>query len=106
MARSERGGGGQDGEAGFKGHAEIDFEQLLSIDPDFFMISAEEDQGVTGVEAIPCETALLADLLAVREKRRLRLPDSLYLTASLRILLAAEGIAEQAETQLEGPEQQ
>ncbi|MFT7486025.1 MAG: iron complex transport system substrate-binding protein [Candidatus Paceibacteria bacterium] len=84
-------------EAGLEGHPNIDYEQLLAIDPDFFLIPVRADQETTSVETILCETPLLASLRAVREKRFLRLPESLYSTASQRVLLAAEAIAEQAE---------
>lgn len=85
-------------EAGLDGHPSIDYEQLLAIDPDFFLIAISEGDAQTSVESILKAEPLLANLRAVREKRFLRLPEALYSTASQRLLDAAELIAEQAET--------
>ncbi len=84
-------------EAGLDGHPNIDFEQILAIDPDFFLISMSSATTGSSAQAILTEEPLLAGLRAVREKRFLRLPEALYSTASHQMLKAAESIAEQAD---------
>jgi ABC-type Fe3+-hydroxamate transport system substrate-binding protein len=84
-------------EAGLEGHPGIDFEQLLAIDPDFFLISLPEGDTGSSAEVILTSEPLLQGLRAVRERRFLRLPEFLYSTASHRMLRAAEDIAAQAD---------
>lgn len=87
-------------EAGLDGHPDIDFEQLLSIDPDFFLIAKSEGQSGSGALEILKGEPLLADLRAVREQRFLILPESLYSSASQELIKAAERIAIQADGKL------
>ncbi|MFT7667370.1 MAG: iron complex transport system substrate-binding protein [Planctomycetota bacterium] len=87
-------------EAGIDRHPDIDFEQLLSIDPDFFLISKSEGQSGSGAEEILRNEPLLAGLRAIRENRILILPEYLYSCASQELLTAAEHLAEQADANL------
>ena len=87
-------------EAGLVGHPSIDFEQILAIQPDFFLIGMSDGQEASSAEAILRDEPSLQSLDAVREGRFLRLPESLYSTASHHMLTAAERIAEQADAQL------
>lgn len=87
-------------EAGLDGHPDIDFEQLLSIDPDFILIAKSEGQSGSGALEILTSEPLLADLRAIRDQRFLVLPEYLYSSASQELLSAAERIAEQADAQL------
>lgn len=89
-------------EAGLVGHPSIDFEQILAIQPDFFLVGLPDGQGASSAETILREEPSLQSLDAVREGRFLRLPESLYSTASHHMLTAAERIAEQADAQLAG----
>jgi len=90
-------------EAGLEGHPSIDYEQLLAIDPDYFLIATGEEGATTSVEPILCTEPLLANLRAVRERRFLRLPEALYSTASHHLLRAAEMIAAQADGEPAAP---
>jgi iron complex transport system substrate-binding protein len=87
-------------EAGLDAHPEIDFEQLLSIDPDFFLIARSEGQSGSGSLEILMAEPLLADLQAIRERRFLVLPEYLYSAASQQLLTAAESMASQADALL------
>ena len=84
-------------EVGLDGHPEIDFEQLLAIDPDFFLVALPEGQDVGSAEALLRDEPLLANLRAVKQERFLRLPEHLYSAASHHLLTAAERIAAQAD---------
>jgi iron complex transport system substrate-binding protein len=87
-------------EAGLDGHPEIDFEQLLALDPDFFLVALPEDQELGSSESMLRAEPLLANLRAVRKNRFLRLPEHLYSAASHHLLMAAERIAAQADAAL------
>jgi iron complex transport system substrate-binding protein len=87
-------------EAGLEGHPDIDFEQLLAIDPDFFLLADRSGQEGGSAEALLLGEPLLANLRAVRERRFLRLPEHLYSSASHHLLSAAERIAAQADAAL------
>jgi iron complex transport system substrate-binding protein len=84
-------------EAGLSGHPNVDFEQILAIDPDFFLISLSSATTGSSAESILTGEPLIANLRAIREKRFLRLPEALYSAASHEMLRAAESIAEQAD---------
>ena len=87
-------------EAGLVGHPPIDFEQLLAIQPDFFLVGDAEDGTPGSAETVLTSEAALSSLEAVREGRFLRLPEALYSTSSHHVLTAAEVLAAQAEAQL------
>ncbi len=87
-------------EAGMEGHPEVDFEQLLAIDPDFFLVAEPEGVEIGSGETLLRKEPLLRSLRAVKEERFLRLPEYLYSTASHQVLTAAEAIAEQADAAL------
>jgi len=88
-------------EAGLDGHPEIDFEQLLSIAPDFFLIAEPEGELASSARGILAGESLLSDLEAVRGERYLVLPEYLYSAASHELLTAAERIAAQADAQVQ-----
>jgi iron complex transport system substrate-binding protein len=88
-------------EAGLVGHPGIDFEQVLAIQPDFFLVAAGEGDEPGSAEAVLRGEAALAGLEAVREGRFLRLPEALYSTSSHHVLTAAEQLAAAADALLE-----
>lgn len=89
-------------EAGLVGHPGIDFEQILAIRPDFFLVGDGTDGEAGSAETVLRAEAALGSLEAVREGRFLRLPEALYSTSSHHVLTAAEALAAQAEALLAG----
>jgi iron complex transport system substrate-binding protein len=89
-------------EAGLVGHPGIDFEQILAIQPDFFLVGDGADGEAGSAETVLRAEAALGSLEAVREGRFLRLPEALYSTSSHHVLTAAEALAAQAEALLAG----
>ena len=87
-------------EAGMDGHPEIEFEQILAIDPDFFLVSEPDGQETGSGETLLRNEPLLQNLRAVKEGRFLRLPEYLYSAASHHVLTAAEMLGEQADRSL------
>lgn len=80
-------------DAGLTGHATIDFEQVLAIDPDFFIVGADPGTGRSPSAQLLREEPLLRDLDAIREDRIVVLPADQYSASSQRVLDAAEALA-------------
>ena len=90
------------GEAGERGHVEIDFERLLLFDPDLILVSrplkmGEGPAGDRGgaSEAVLLSEPALAGLSAVRERRIVSLPAWLYASGSHELVTAAEYLADE-----------
>ena len=91
-------------EPGLVGYQSIDFEQLLTLDPDLLVLGASGD----GARGDPTEQVLrgepaLAGLRAVREDRLVVLPSRLYTTNSHFLIDAAEELARRVDALLEPP---
>lgn len=80
-------------DAGLTGHATIDFEQVLAIDPDFFIVGADPGTGRSPSAQLLREEPLLRELDAIREDRIVVLPADQYSASSQRVLDAAEALA-------------
>lgn len=89
-------------ELGLVGWQSLDFEQLLTLDPDLLVLGAAGD----GARGDPTEQVLrgepaLAGLRAVREDRIVVLPSRLYTTNSHFLIEAAEELARRVDALLE-----
>ncbi len=81
-------------EAGIAGNAPIDFEQILAIDPDVFLVGAlDVAREASTTAALLADEPTLADLTALREGRVVILPSWLYSTSSHHVVTAAEELA-------------
>ncbi|MGQ0553599.1 MAG: ABC transporter substrate-binding protein [Planctomycetota bacterium] len=86
-------------EAGFSGHQPLDYEQLLSLDPDILLMGAATASGQAGRAGLPAALArlraepALAGLRALRQEAVVVLPAPLFGTTSHRLLDAAETLA-------------
>ena len=88
---------------GMRGHASLDHERLLAIDPDLFVVGMTESEG----ELPPSATYLLEQpdlerLAAVRAGRVIALPPRLFTTASPELMRAAEVLADEVERAFAG----
>ncbi|MCP3914469.1 MAG: ABC transporter substrate-binding protein [bacterium] len=82
--------------AGIHGNPPVDFEQVLVIDPDLFVVGAKGRSQHSPSAAILNAEASLASMTAIGDGRVVILPDDLYSTASHRLLAAAEELAARA----------
>ncbi len=81
-------------EAGIDGHAQVDLEQMIGIDPDVLLVSEPEPGSVLGAsERYLRAQPALAELAALRANRIVSLPARLYGTNSHHVLEAAEELA-------------
>ncbi len=78
--------------AGLAGHASIDLEQLIVVDPDVIIVAGKDGDSAT--QRYLAETPAAGALTAIREQRIVVLPPSLYGSASHHIVSGAERIAE------------
>lgn len=80
--------------AGIAGNAPIDFEQILAIDPDVFLVGAlDVAREASTTAALLADEPTLANLTALREGRVVILPSWLYSTSSHHVVTAAEELA-------------
>lgn len=82
--------------AGLDGHAALDHERLLTLDPDVIVVGAYE----SGVDVTSAASHLLAqpeleDLRALRSGRLLTLPTELFTSVSTELVSAAEDLQRQ-----------
>lgn len=81
-------------EAGLEGHVPADFERVLAIDPDLFVVGAQAaGEGGSATRNVIEGAASLAGLRAVRERRIVVLSAALLSADSLGIVDAAEALA-------------
>lgn len=93
-------------EAGLEGHAPIDFDRLLTIDPDLFVLAAPKSPAETvAARAVLESTALLAGMRAVKEQRFVLLPDALLSSDSPTMVDAADLLATRVDDLLAGRKQ-
>jgi len=79
------------GEAGLEGHADLDLEGLLALDPDLIVVGDRDSPETNAPSAsFLLENEGLRDLRAVRDHRILSLPAALFSSASFELLGAAE----------------
>lgn len=88
-------------EAGLDGHAEIDHERLLALDPDVLVVAAGEEGGFPPSARHLTETAALEGLAAVREERIVVLSSELFSTTSIELMTAAEELSDEVSRLLE-----
>lgn len=84
-------------EAGLEGHATLDLERLLTLEPDLIVVGADPEDPArsTTLETLRGEQAL-ESLDALRNDRIVVLPAALFSTNSLTIVDAAERLADEA----------
>ncbi len=80
-------------DARITGNAPIDFEQVLVIAPDLFVVGSNARSGHSPSAALLLAENSLASLASIEAERVVILPDDLYSTASHRLLDAAEELA-------------
>ena len=81
-------------EAGIQGHAQIDLERLLSLDPDVLVVpAASEDETTSPTLALLLGDSRAKHLRALREGAVVILPAHLFNTTSHHLLEAAEQVA-------------
>jgi iron complex transport system substrate-binding protein len=92
-------------EAGIEGYRNVDFEDLLSLDPDVLVVGAQGDgfQGSPTVDVLRGEP-VLANLRAVRDERIVVMPSHLFATNSHHLVDAAEELARRIDALLAGGE--
>lgn len=79
---------------GLKGHVQIDFEKLLVLDPDILILTAPRGgQKESSTRHTLANTAVLANLRAVKEQRYVEVSDALLSSDSLTLVEAADTIA-------------
>ncbi len=86
------------GDAGLVGHAMLDLEGLLALDPDWIVVGELE----ASTDPAPAKAFLLAQeplrhLGAVREQRIIELPPRFFSSASFELLTAAETLVAEIE---------
>jgi ABC-type Fe3+-hydroxamate transport system substrate-binding protein len=85
-------------EAGIEGHAALDLERLIGIDPDLFVVAKPaRGEGGSATEGVLLATTALASLRAVRERRIAVLSAALISADSPEIVDAAEALARELE---------
>ena len=84
-------------EYGLSGNVQIEFEELLEIDPDVFLLGIDPDSGRSRSADLLRNEEALARLQAVRSGRLIVMPAALYNASSHRLLSAAEALASQLE---------
>ncbi len=82
-------------EAGLDGHSRMDFELLLSLDPDWILVSGGIDGEASGSLSFLMAQKVLSSLSAVQNDRIISVPAALFSTTSHYILDAAEYLAGQ-----------
>ncbi len=81
-------------EAGLEGHATLDHEGLLVMDPDVIVVGVEGDGDMRPTEAYLRAEPSLASLRALREGRVVGLPQRLFTTSSTELVAGAELLAQ------------
>lgn len=77
-----------------KDHVQIDFERLLTLDPDFLILAApRKGQAESATRHTLETTPVLASLRAVKEQRYVEVADALLSSDSLTLVEAADAIA-------------
>ena len=80
--------------AGLEGHAALDHELLLALDPDLIVVGGDEDEvDAPGTAAYLLAQPELAGLRAVSTGRIVTLPAELFTTVSTELVRAAETLA-------------
>jgi iron complex transport system substrate-binding protein len=80
-------------ELGLHGHADLDVEGLLALDPDVIVVGASVDGSPSPALAFLDGSPELRGLRALREGRVVTLPSALFSSASFELLTAAERLA-------------
>lgn len=81
-------------EAGIDGHARLDFETLIGLDPDVIVVAAQaRGEGGSATKAVLESTSALARLSAVKNARIIVLPAALMSSDSPSLIDAAEQLA-------------
>jgi iron complex transport system substrate-binding protein len=81
-------------EAGIKGHASLDFEKLLAIDPDVFVVAAPaRGEGGSATKSVLESTAGLAGMKAIQSHRIVVLSAALLASDSPCLVDGAEALA-------------
>jgi len=89
-------------EYGLEGNVQIEYEELLEIDPDVFLLGIDPESGMSRSSELLRTEPALASLEAVRSSRLVVMPAALYNASSHRMLPAAEMLALELE-KLRGP---
>jgi len=87
-------------EAGLKGECSLNFEQLLTIDPDLLLVSRAED-GSSPSALVLTQRAELAGLAALRSERLVYLHKALFSSTSSQLIEAAESLQREVRLLLE-----
>lgn len=86
--------------AGLKGECSLDFEQLLTMDPDILLVSRAED-GSSPSALVLTQRAELASLSARRTGRVVYLHKALFSSTSSQLIQGAESLQREVRRQLE-----
>jgi iron complex transport system substrate-binding protein len=78
-------------DAGLRGECSLDFEQLLTIDPDFILVSASASEPSPSAELLSSRSEL-AGLHALQNGRILYLHKALFSSTSTELISAAEAL--------------
>jgi iron complex transport system substrate-binding protein len=81
-------------QAGIEGHAALDIEKLLEIDPDWIVVQGAADGSPGPTAGYLAAQETLARLAAVRAGRVIPLPPRLFTTSSIELLRGAELLSE------------
>jgi ABC-type Fe3+-hydroxamate transport system substrate-binding protein len=91
-------------EGGWKGHASLDFEKLIGLDPDVVVAGAPaRDEGGSPTKSVLEGAPQLARVAAVRNRRIVVLPTALLTTDSPFLVDAAERLAAEVDALLARP---
>lgn len=82
---------------GVEGHAPLDYETLITWDPDVIVVSRSHDGASSPTADLLRREPALASLRAVRRDRIVTLPPSLYSTVSHRLVDASEAVVDALE---------
>ncbi len=88
-------------DAGLENFQEIDYEQLLGLDPDMILVEVEADDQVGPTESLLRSERILGGLSALEKHGIARLPRRLNSTTSFRMMEAAERLADIADRWIE-----
>ncbi len=86
---------------GIDGHQRVDFETLITWDPDIIIVASGKDGAPGPTAALLRSEPALASLTAVRLDRIVELPAALFNTVSHRLLDASEALAAAAASMFE-----
>jgi ABC-type Fe3+-hydroxamate transport system substrate-binding protein len=81
-------------EAGIEGHADLDVEGLVALDPDVIVVAAGQDGAPPPELGFLHSQPALETLGALREGRVIELPAGLFSSASFELLTAAERLTQ------------